>query len=435
MLDEVRVYDRALTDAEVSTLATSYTTYTCTWKSSPATTDWNTASNWVEGRVPLSNDNAVVNTCTPNNYPVLPSNIRVNNLTINNGGGLNLQGNRISVANDTQCSYATIQSANGYLRSGSYSYVYRVMFEGPITVEKTAWTKSHWRGGNLYTSTVTLINAATSDSFFTANWEGDTYKGDATFFNYGAYMYISYSTSGTTIFEGKATMTDQGLGYQSLLGICLNAIYHKAVEINNYSTATCGIGGGGTYLFKGPVSLNNFSPPGSSAYNNSMVINGACTFKDAVKVSNSNIRTGWVNPHKIEFGSGTNGACLFEPTARLEVGTNGFLRGDLILRNCTFQNPNPITLNLSSGGTPEVNISQIIIGTGTSFTGPVQITAPRIQLNGGVFNQDVTLTKTGNGADNSTGGNTFKKKLTVINNANASSPLNLATQANDLVQQ
>jgi hypothetical protein len=57
--DEVRIYDRALTDAEVGVLAAWYTPRTYTWRDNAATTDWNTAGNWVEGAVPTRSGNVV----------------------------------------------------------------------------------------------------------------------------------------------------------------------------------------------------------------------------------------------------------------------------------------------------------------------------------------------------------------------------------------
>ncbi len=140
---------------------------------------------------------------------------------------------------------------------------------------------------------------------------------------------------------------------------------------------------------------------------------------------------GGYTPIDIYFGR-NGGKCTFLPTASLTIGTAGFRRGNLILENCTFQTTNPTNLNLSSGS-PESYSSQVVIGRGTSFAGKLDIKAPNLLLNGGTFYQECSFTKTGAGVNNSLGGNQFKKKISFVNQANAASPLNLATQADDVI--
>jgi hypothetical protein len=92
-------------------------------------------------------------------------------------------------------------------------------------------------------------------------------------------------------------------------------------------------------------------------------------------------------------------------------------------------------LHLSTGTAPGPRTGKLFIDWGTSFTGSLQATAPNLSLNGTTYHQDVTITKTGPGADNSSGANVFKKKLTLTNNADAASPINLATQYDDVIGQ
>ena len=55
-------------------------------------TDWNTAGNWSPANVPGASDNVTIPNRT--NQPVLSANVSVQNLTLNNGSNLKLNGRR-----------------------------------------------------------------------------------------------------------------------------------------------------------------------------------------------------------------------------------------------------------------------------------------------------------------------------------------------------
>ncbi len=434
LLDELRIYNRALTAAEVTTLANWYTIPVCTWKSNATTSTWNEASNWAEGRVPTFNTNAVINACTT--CPQLSGNTRVNDLTINASGMLSLQGYTLSVSNNTYLNYATISSNGGTISSYHYSYFYRsIGKDGLLKLEKFGFTANNMQGGNTFYGPVVFTNSPFANIWGTGNVEGDTFYEE---------VVVNHTSGGSFGFSGgpndnKRTLFKKNLTVKStnfsLWGVIIDRVRCEGEVVLNIAS---GYWGGNIFRseFIKPVTINLQPYNGSTVYGCPIYIadraGGDVVFHDQVTVTHTTQLGGGYTPIDIYFGR-NGGKCTFLPAASLSIGPAGFRKGNLILENCTFQTTNPISLNLSSSS-PEGYSSQVVIGKGTSFAGKLDIKAPNLLLNGGAFYQECSFIKTGAGVNNSLGGNQFKKKVTFTNQAAATSPMNLATQADDLIQ-
>jgi hypothetical protein len=478
LVDEVRVYNRALQDAEVSRTASFFTALTCRWKPDAEGTDWNLATNWEAGTVPTSNDDVQVDLSTNLKYPVLASNVRINNLTMTTGAGLDLQGHTLTVSRSASLSSASINSNGGTLRANVTSGMTGCSFSkpsaqggGPITLHNTGlktsaeifvsahgdWSGSNWGGSNRFYNVATVTNgmpiplAQASSAILgsTMSLGGTQFDEAVTINNYGFGMVLSGNA-----FKKKMTLNFVSNSYWGVrIGDC------------QYGGEATFINGSGAFIefnnanvFEGKVSLINPHPPISYVtYGNSIRVTecSGCinTFKGPVEVTNTSRRSAQHAPVDVRFGN-HGGQTTFTNTASLTISSGiidtgipgstgiagGFSRGTLLLRNCKFQNPLATSLTLTSAGPAD---TYLVIGGGTSFAGNFTVSSPRLLLNGGTFAGTATFTKTGPCLsadktlcpDNSEGGNTFRRKATFTNQAGADSPLNLATQKDDVVQQ
>ncbi len=326
MVDEVRIYDRALTADEVTRTADYFTATTCTWKPDAATTVWNTASNWVEGKVPTSNDDVIVNTCT--NCPVLPGNVRLNNLTLNTSSKIDLQAYTAIMTNSTNLEYAIVTGNNGRIISAQIHNVYQNIFNGTLTLEKNGPHMNVWSGGNTFNG-VTTINLNNAERGFysysylrTGNSLPDVFNEEA-YVNHlngiGLVVAFSHHPSLTTVFKKKLTITSYGVAGPHNVR-CEGEVVLNAPGAGEISS------GGNKVDFLGPVTLNLINSGRGNAVS---FIN--CTFSAPVIVNSPNQTYAWVH-----FGNSYS-QCLFTPTASLAIGPEGFYKGELLLTAARFR--------------------------------------------------------------------------------------------------
>jgi|GEM_PF-6221117 len=429
-IDEVRIYNRAVSQLEVEHLmAYPHTPLTCVWNGTVSSA-WANAANWQNNTAPTEYDYVVVNSCTT--CPQLAANTTVANLNLNSASQLTLGSYTLTATKDLRISYGKVWSSNGGLVSGAFSSITHSVFEGDIRLEKTGAGQANWTTHNEYKGKTTIIHR--QDRLDIAHQGGDTFHGELLIDNYGWGLTLGYQApwyAATVLFKDKVTIYTRS-SWMTIIGGYGYLRFEKDILVRNFSNATTF---GGNMDFYGPVTLENVSDETASINGNSIVVaqnqgNGTIytqTFHKPVTVSyTSNYAQG-----TISIGSGY-GRAVFKSENSLVIGATGFRRGKLTLGKVVFEKP--VTLNLSSGGT-ETYISTLELGSGGSFAADLTIKAPRIQLNGTTFNGDVSITKTGSGVDNSTGGNVFRKKITINNQAPAGSAINMATAADDVIQQ
>lgn len=176
---------------------------------------------------------------------------------------------------------------------------------------------------------------------------------------------------------------------------------------NTFNGTTSLVDSGSGYLLTGNVSADVFNGPltvtntGSNiiflAYNSpGNQFNGNISF-------NSTLGSGGVY-----FCDAAAGAATFANGTSLLVGGLGFSSGELRFKHLTQIGNAPQTLLLT--GT-----ALLRIGPSTIFNGVLDFRSPQIALDGGIYNGNSYLEKTGATTNNSAGNNTFNGTTTIVN--------------------
>ncbi|MDJ1467165.1 LamG domain-containing protein [Xanthocytophaga flava] len=451
-IDEVRLYERALTEADIFNLyAYPSTPAAYTWNGSVGT-DWNTAANWTPNGVPSTYDDVVVNSCTT--CPKLATTTTVKNLTLNTGAKFDIGTYTLNTLRDLQIRSVNIISNGGTLRSYLFSQLYRATvirdtvngISGDITLIHDGTGASGWWGGNVFKGNTTILN---HNSYGSAGWintasnESDIFEKDLVVTN-NAYRINFGIAYGSLSVGGNCTFNQNSWDYFTIGGA--TATFNGNVIVNHSASGGIWISTGlsGKTTFKKGLTLN-LKNIGAATYGNSIYIgsngNGSGTgtrivqMEGPVVVNNVSTSNSGISPVDIRFGDvATPIRCIFTETASLKVGSDGFRKGNLMLVNSQFQTTAKTILNLSSGAT-ETYTGNLLIGKKTTFVGALEVRTPHIQLSGATFNGTVDITKTGSGSDTSEGGNIFRKQVKITNLAPAGSQINMATVADDIVQQ
>jgi len=109
-LDELRMYNRALSSTEVGTLGGG-SNVSATWTGAASSSDWGTAANWSTGIVPDAATEVTITTRSI--YPKLTQAVQASSLTVNSGTYFNLNGFNLSLSNSTSIiNHGTVISKN-----------------------------------------------------------------------------------------------------------------------------------------------------------------------------------------------------------------------------------------------------------------------------------------------------------------------------------
>ncbi len=432
-IDEVRVYDRAVTAAEVE-LLWSYPSAPAgrVWSSTPVNTDWNNPSNWTGGVVPQEYDNVTVNSCTT--CPALASNVTVNNLSIGANGKLNIGGFTMAVVKNLSLSSAFITSNAGRLTAGN-PYSINTSYTGQITIVKSYQynVSSYFPGGNTFSGGKTTLIMDPHRSYvrwFLGYNSPDTFNEDVQIDLNGSpdavyhNIQIGYWTNQQPLVF-KKNLTVNVTGYQAVLG-GWSVRCDGNLQVNQ-STVQGSFTLQGDVELKGNIAFSYIQPTfsghsPSGGFGLMPAAGKKCLISGAISLS-SNVTNGIP---KFQFGE----------TGTTQIGANSTLvvgalsQGMITLSNVQVAD-RPGGWNLLVPG----STGTVVLNNRTTFAGDADITTPRIQLSGSVFNGEVKIRKTGPGTDASAGGNIFRKKVTITNNAPAGSHMQMATSADDIIQQ
>jgi hypothetical protein len=195
----------------------------------------------------------------------------------------------------------------------------------------------------------------------------------------------------------------------------------------------------GVNTFYGPVAIQGYNNTISGWWNS----NNRSVFKENVTINNSG--------GQFEVSAGTTGDTFHKNLALIGNGvyfrfgvfgaTSTFLDGATIVDGGLWWDGGPhswwdlnIERTLFKGSTARslsVGVP-LRLGTGVTSESPLSVVAPRVYLNGGRFLKPLTVTKTAGWDDQSVGGNVFKDKV-IIRNQAASGSLQMATQLPDVL--
>ncbi|MCH6199239.1 T9SS type A sorting domain-containing protein [Aquiflexum sp. LQ15W] len=338
-----------------------------TWNGS-VSSDWNTAANWTPANIPNANNEDAIIDGAGTFQPTLPANITIRDLTMS-GGSLDLGGNVLTIR-ASNFSGGSIQ--NGELRATNFTTMANMVFNGSISLVKTAGGINDLQGNNTFNGPTTITNLNNSRLRF-ANTNGDTFNGA-----------LIVNKNGT----GNIEMAHNGS----------NTI--NSITINNTSLGgqlNFGAGGGSTTLLTGGLMTSGFV--GTLVINNmTQVMNTAnSTFSLAVFTASNSTFLG-------DFQVTTTGAITFNGNNTF-AGNNTFVAGNgmtMPTGNNSFSNP---------GGT--TNFARNAGGNST-------------WAGGNTFG-NLNFTDNAPGFFYWNGGNTFNGDLVITNNTNSNFRMALVT--------
>jgi len=264
------------------------------------------------------------------------------------------------------------------------------------------------RGGNVFHNNLILTNSGDADMILgsTSVDAGDIFHGTSEFHaTGGGRLRLAQSTVGN-IWNGTATFYSSGtdnlanrIQITRLAGssATFNAAANFINEGNN-SDIHMSYDAGSTTTFNGPVSFSNLVAGSTAEF---------FVGYDGVVIFNNSVTINCTSPSGMSL-AGNNGSVTMTNGTTLLQGANGITDGIIRLRNFTHQGGANINLTLT--GT-----SQIYLGPSSNFSASLTISAPRVFLEGAIFNGTTSITKTGDLNDNGSGGNTFNGATTVNN--------------------
>lgn len=204
--------------------------------------------------------------------------------------------------------------------------------------------------------------------------QGATYNGTAYLEKTGA---TDDDSNGGNIFNGTATLVNSGSG-RFLNGNIDPDIFNDLTVTNS--------GSNWIYLAQNSAG-NQFN--GNITFNNTSSANG------------------------ILFSNSGGGSSTLSATSILSIGVSGFSTGELRLQRMT-QAVGGADQTLSLSGS-----ALIQLGPSSTFEGNVNISAPRVLLNGTTYNQTAIFEKTGTTNDAGNGGNVFNGMTTLTNSGDS----------------
>ncbi len=248
-------------------------------------------------------------------------------------------------------------------------------------------------GGFLSLNTFTELGNAPINLTFTGTNTGLT-------FARGSVIGGSVTTSTPDVFFSGCTFNDvvnvtkTGAGNDAGAG---GNVFQASTAITN---------AGGGYLILGNGTADTWNAASSFTSSGSSYVglgwnSAGNTFNGNISVSSSGSSTG------ILFCSNVASTATLSAGNTVQIGAGGFSTGTLLLRQFTQAGNAPINLTLTGATT------LLQSGPSTAIGGSFTVVSPRILLNGAVYSDVVSVTKTGSTGEWSYGGNTFNATLTV----------------------
>ncbi len=350
----------------------AYAAVNYTWNGS-ADSLWSNSSNWTPSGTPTPGDNVIIGTVATRT-PVLSDTISITNLTINNGGFLNLNGFSLTcqgtttINNGAKIDLATaalIMNGNAVLNGGLFLDTRLDSIAGAIgTVAALGSTTTFGLGatGPVFEGNV-KVNSAT------VRMMNSTFNAIASIYKTGT---SNDQSSGNNTFNGLTYITTTSTGY-FLMSSSKSDTFNAEVNFNSQ-------GSGIIY----------------PAYSGTGTL-----FNQNVIVSSSS--TGGVR-----IGANTGVATLAD-TKSILIGSEGFTSGMLMLGRINILNTDSFKLTLPGSAV-------LTVSGGATFNGDVFVDCGGICFSGATFNKTATFIKNGSTSDRGTGANIFNSKVSITNN-------------------
>lgn len=335
------------------------TTYT--WRSTAASSNWNSPSNWSPAGVPTSSDHVVIVSST--NVPVFNGD-SVNNFTLTSGT-IDLDGKTLLINGNAVFTSGTV--ANGRVKAQGNAITFT---NGTFDCKINSSTNNVAINGGTFNDSVVIIKNGTADQ---------SMKGNATF---NAPVSIRINSTGRLRFKGNMVFNEvlslynAGQDFFILEDSFANQYNHDIhLTIAGSAGADIRLGYGANVTYKGNIYVNSISGTGD-----------------------------------IFLSEGASYSATLEAGKKIIVGSDGFNSGNLWIQRLTQTGSTPQTISLS--GTASLRL-----GPTTTFNGKVIFEAPQVFLNGVTCNDSAFITKTGASNNTGNGGNTFNTFVSITNAA------------------
>ncbi|MFZ7115816.1 MAG: T9SS type A sorting domain-containing protein [Bacteroidota bacterium] len=353
-------YVLTFTNVKSAFAGTSYT-----WNGS-VSYSWDEPLNWTPNGIPDTTD--LISVSGGVRSLILESDRKITNLTCNNSSNIDLNGFELDLSGNFISNPGSSIELNG----------------GTLSISGNAT----FNGGTISDSDSTGLVMTTGSSCVFGNSSGG-----ATL-NSNINVRTSNVTLRSTTFNRGLVIEKRGSGSDNSYG---GNTFNGITEIINNGTGNLLFSNNAGDVFNNIVTFTNNGSAGIyPAYNDT---NGTF-FNDSIYV-NCTAGAG------IFFSAGTGNSFLAE-NKRICTGLNGFSAGTLSLRH--FSTPDSIDQNLILTGAAIASL-----GPTTYFGNELYLEATGIRLNGATFASKVTLTKTGAGNNQGTGGNIFNDSVQIIN--------------------
>lgn len=328
--------------------------------------------------------------------------------TITNGGGaaaftLNTVGS--TTFNGTTVSANVNGSTGRILFNGS-------IFNGTVTITKTDNATDNSTGNNTFNGAVTLTHTGTGQLLL-GNGNRDQFFGPVTFNNNSEYrIYFGHNHNGqTTTFASDVILNTNKSGGADAWSYLIAESANSSVSFGGNLTINCGgtlqsnhrilQGTGSTASYAGTVTINLTNTHASTVMQ--MGTSGVSTYNGNIIVTNPGGTSG------IQFNTGLTSASTLATGRTISIGGAGFNAGTLNLARFTQTGATNQTLTTFSG------TAALSLGPNTEFNGNVNFIAPRLFMQGGVFNGTAYLEKNGANGDGSAGNTTFASTTSIVN--------------------
>ncbi len=382
-----------------------------TWKASPATGDWFTATNWTPTTVPNGPADTATFASSNKRRPFIAFNAELNGIVFNPGASAFTIVNAPGTSPTLTISGAGITNNSGIVQNFAFELAgAQILFLNSATAGSlTAFTTTNMTfGGNSTAGNATFTNNGLMTFTNTST------AGDATFTNNVALIFDGNSTAGNGTFNNPGFIQfGEVPGDASTAG---NGIF------TNPGSASSTVGGGLVVFHFGTAGDATFINDGATA---SGGIAGETLFQDTGDAANAlliaNGGTGGGDGGSIQFATASTGG-----TAQVQVFGNGNL--DISGHNA----PGITTGSIQGNGAVFLGANNLTVGTNnlsTTFSG-------LIQDGGSGGGAGGSLTKAGNGklsltnANTYTGGTTITRGTLLVKNTTGSATGTGAVQVN-----
>ena len=361
------------------------------WKTNATSTDWNTATNWVQNSIPGKGALVTIQAPADNNakQPILTSNLDLKDtfkgtdydgeLLVSSGASLDLSGNNLTVGTITNNGLIRLTGASGQIIDSSMS--------------------------NRLNSTVEYYGTSTTTTNFA--WDGD--NGAGTPGKQYANLILNQATSGNTQLTVSETLTiNEAANLTGELSVTetttIKAASNKAVTLNNAANTFTG----NVILGTSTTPTGNITLKAGTIFTIADNVNAASlAVESAVKLQNVKTNGSQTYSGSVEIISGT-ATLESESGSSIDFGSAATING---AQELTLSSTGDITLGANVGTTTPLSALNV--------TGPLNINCADIKTSGNqtynqiTLNSDATFTVSGSDKKiNFNGAISGSKKLT-----------------------